>query len=298
MITKNRISFTLLLGLIAMALFFDLRSQSIGSIIVLHGTSSAGKSSTQRALKTLLGENFMVLSVDDYSWKAMINLAKELNLVSESMSLEEQQQICTKTDNVVFNQKQSDMAFWVQMMKDYYDDVHRLALEGHHIIMDTAFGVLQDGDIDYFRKIMIDVPVFTVLIYCSPEALAQHTYDRNCTVADVAQRRSVSIVLKTFCTMYKVSNHDQLPVSQLCLDDIKKALKIAEKNLIEMDTNLSLQQRNDILEDVLQAYIKAFELNLHDSVSISPKFSSDFMVDTGINSPAECSYQIKKAYES
>ena len=77
------------------------------------------------------------------------------------------------------------------------------------------------------------------MIYCSPEALAQHTHDRNCIVVDLAQRRNVSVVLKTFCTMYKVSQHDELPVAQLCLDDIKKALKIAEKDLIEMNPDQS-----------------------------------------------------------
>ncbi|MCX5924606.1 MAG: hypothetical protein NTZ68_04235 [Candidatus Dependentiae bacterium] len=269
-----------------------------GSVILLHGTSSAGKSSTQRALKKLLGENFMVLSIDDYGWKAMINLAKELNLINDSMSFEEQQRICVETDNIVFNQKQSDLAYWVEVMKYYYDDVHRLAIEGHNIIMDTAFGLLEDGDIDYFRKTMSDVPTFTVLIYCSPEALAQHTYDRNCIVVDLAQMRSISEVLKTFCTMYKVSECDELPVAQLCLDDIKKALKIAEKNLIEMNADQSLKQRTDILENVLQVYIKAFGLDLHDSVSISPKFLGNFTVNSGINSAIECADQIKKAYEA
>ena len=42
-------------------------------------------------------------------------------------------------------------------MKNYYGDVHRLALEGRNIIIDTSFGLLEDGDIDYFRKIMSDV---------------------------------------------------------------------------------------------------------------------------------------------
>ena len=50
----------------------------------------------------------------------------------------------------------------------------------------------------------------------------------------------------------------------------------------------------DILEDVLQAYIKAFGLDLHDSVIISPKFPSNFTVNSGVNSAIDALIRSKK----
>jgi len=62
-----------------------------GTLILLNGTSSTGKSSISRELNSLSNNSFKVMSSDDVFWKYMRNRLLNLGLILESTSIGEVQ---------------------------------------------------------------------------------------------------------------------------------------------------------------------------------------------------------------
>lgn len=228
-----------------------------GSLIVLQGTSSAGKSSIAQRLQTILPCDWSIVALDTFLGPELVSRAVQEGLIIDGMSELECQKIIADHIPELFSF--FDASVWRRIKVDTYAFVAKEICAGRHIILDT---VLQKDEFEVdscFMTHLKNFPVSIVLVYCSPFHLVEHTNIRN-DCGDFTQTRDLDRVLQMFCDLY-------VPVS--CDQD-----EFVDQ-LIEADM---LDQR---LRD------------LFGTVSIKPSFGSyDCIVNTGLMSVQACAERI------
>jgi uridine kinase len=262
-----------------------------GKIILLYGTSSAGKSSINRHLKNLLVDvDAVFVSVDEISWKPLIEQAKIFNLINDQMPKEEQYRIMMQHIDML------DVACgdqWVVCLKNFYDKVKQLALTHEYVVLDTVFYVDGDADAQYFLEQMRDIPKFCVLVYAPQDVIAQRVVQRN-TGMVVEQKRDVVYALTCLYDLYVPVSTEQDSIGVLTKQEVERAWKIIENYWIEF--GMSEQSIEKKITELKNLYEAKFFANQYDSVFIAPRFDYDMMVNTAKFSSQECAEQIKEAF--
>jgi chloramphenicol 3-O-phosphotransferase len=261
---------------------------STGNIILLYGTGSAGKSSISKCLEKFFVYDAAFVSVDEISWKPLIEQAKKFNLINDSMTTKEQFDIMMQHMDMLDSACSSQ---WIVHLKQFYDKVKRLAITHRYVIVDTVFYVDENIDTKYFLEQMKDIPIFAVLVYAAPNILAHRIVQRNTGLIH-EQKRDVIFAMSCFYDLYRpVANNG------LCLlrkQDVADALQIIQSYWLEtgMPENL-IQEKITFLQD---RYHKTFFLNETDCVDIAPRFTHDIMIDTGQLPAQKCAQLIYEKF--
>lgn len=267
---KN-VSNTLLDFLLAIALIILLITilpKKRGMVVLLNGTSSAGKSAILKELAKL-NSDYYILRYDDWFPAQVVQKAKELGWKEESNIdpwLFFHDYLAQQTGNYYFatevRQKlfPSDMAFY-QLALDRM-------LKGQNVIIDTVLEY--EKDYQQFFAAFNDFKTKKILIYCAFEVLLERVKQRN--VSGIPEEmRTAFRSFEQFPGMYKVQEHpDEIIIDVVKTSVMKKALDAAIQELIKENIPKPYIPR---LEEFKRNFIKQFKLDEKEEIALTPTHS-------------------------
>ena len=232
-----------------------------GVVIILNGTSCAGKSTLSKKLQSVLGKSSHIISSDDLEEEKKSALLKE----QEYISAEQNDQIDREA------------------IKQALSCAKKEAKNGKTIIVDAFIpheGYLQvlSGE----KKIM-------VLVYAPlPELLLRDRQRREVIERDAKkQDGALGYVLSSFLTLYKLAEKE----------DGKKIGTIKRSELEQFRDEISTQVEYSFVEASQRKIIAKFFTTGQKSVAIEPCFKHDYVVNISDQNDEESILFIKQYLE-
>lgn len=242
-------------------------SFSQGRVIILDGTSTAGKTSLAKSLLESFKKSeiiFDIVAMDDF--------------IVDVFELQKRKRLPQNEFIDLCNAR-------VELM---YKHVKDLAYSGKNVICDTTLICLQDykSTLRWFN-ILFGLDIYLVLVYCSFDVLVERLISRN-KEAILNNRpentRLITVVLKQFKDMFRVGNsYADFYVDDICKKKIDYALCLA-KDDIEKDFDFELFRRN-ILQN--------FDLHSKKSALLSTRIFYDLIVSSSKNNINFCTNLVK-----
>jgi chloramphenicol 3-O-phosphotransferase len=262
-----------------------------GSLIILNGTSSAGKSTLAKNLQQRLTRSYNIVSIDDFVYPQLLMMAQKLELISvETMQEQQIHQIIAENVGFILASfdKTNQAVNWETLKTGMYQQVVARVKNGENIILDTVLCCAEFESSSSFKTIMADISLCLVLVYCSPMVLVEHVLKRNAQ-DDYIQRRDVVRVIRSFCNMYEASTlkNDKKIVG--CLTDEQVAYLLDRINNSTSDVGCDKQKACQEIQKLLQ---ETFFTIVEDSVSIACRCPYDVCLDLGTMSFMQCAINI------
>ena len=254
-----------------------------GTIIVLHGTGSSGKTSISKILHQRLS-NSICISVDDFLWPALIQNGINRNLIQKSMPKQEQQR--TVLDNL--EQLSADLV-WFEIFKNLYQQTKLLTEKYSYVILDTVFGTLNQTDFNCFCNETENCSVFSVLVYCSPLHIAEHVIKRNST-KKLSENRDIFSHVRHFAKIYKPTPTTDEAIDTISKQELEKALHIVFNYLIQSGEKKS--KAKEKIKKLQDRYFDKFFKKNNQKVQLQANFPFDIMVNTAKLSSEQCTQLI------
>jgi len=235
-----------------------------GTVVILDGTSTAGKTSIAKHLVKLLGKTYEKIAMDDFVTKVFI------------------EQIDLQLPKDQFFQRVR------QRISDMYDKINECIDSGKNVLLDTVLSSI-DGQkaVSYGLERLQKCNVFMVLVYCPFAVVVERVICRNEQAIlenNLENFRSILAVLR-FADIYRpVKYVDEFFIDTLCRTDIEQAYGCSKKNYYEKD----LEKLGFVKADI----IKKFGLNDKEYVKITPRLAYDFIVDASEGTPKGCAKQV------
>lgn len=214
----------------------------MGSVILLHGTSSAGKSALLQELQKLNGQ-VVIFKIDDWFPGALTDKAIELGWTEETGIhpwFYLHQYMVEKTGEVFFDTELRDALF--TDASSFYQPVMNAVQDGKIAMVDTVL----ESDMwhkefdDYFAS----VPTFKVLVYCPLHEIVKRVAERN-KKGDV-EKRTTFQSFEQFSAIYGLHNGGTQAVDTVSSYVLLRALDDAIDELV--------------VEGVPAAYVPKLEL--------------------------------------
>ncbi len=240
-----------------------------GHVIVLDGTSTAGKSSIIKYLLPMLGNSYEKVAIDDFVTPVFLEQGKQQRSEKE------------------FLQRIHEVSGGM------YNKIRKLISEGKNVLVDTVISGLEgEKDREHFFEKLNGLKVFLVLVYCPLNVLAERINKRNEKALKEnkpkdTRSRSVALV---FDDMYKAQQSDnEVILGQLSRKDIELAYSNPKNELGETA---------EAFKQIKQNLISHFKLENKKVVNITSQLVYDCVVDTSKNNPEECAQQIKNCLKT
>gem|GEM_PF-1469738 len=263
------------------------------SVLLITGTSSAGKTLISKELATLLVEDVALLSVDDVLWNAVLEEANRMGIIHDGMSIELQQRLVMEHKREVFAVFLADD--WQLPKQTFNKSAKSLTDQYGHVVVDTVFGYRGNfDDRTAFMQVMENVSMFSVLVYCSPLKLAQHVIERN-GLSGHRQKRDLLFVMKQFPYLYQPAIAQEDSIAVVTQQEIDEALSMVLQHLQE-DGVVGVDVQKSI-DDIQKFYYETFGLESQSRVAITHRFKHDMVVNTGNLSLQQCAELIYAAYK-
>lgn len=234
-----------------------------GTIVLLNGTSSAGKSSIVQSLSHMYGDMYEVANGDTFL--ETYSFTKE----QESMPTDILQR---------------------QILGDLFLHVNKLAAEGKNVLVDV---VEFDDHYDYYCSILDCKNVIKILVYCPPDVLVDRVAERN-RLGEEKEKRPLNLSFAQFKNIYKVQESaDERVVDRIATSCIKYGLDKAVEEIRQLMKESGQQDIEANIESgVVKPFSEQFNLDTAQEIVLVPKHHWDLVVNTGIQSPQEAAQTI------
>lgn len=268
----------------------------VGTIILVNGTSSSGKSSIINCLKQQLQKGVAFISIDEIGWTPLLDEATERGLITSEMSNKEQYDVMYKNLDTLCVACEHKLIY----LERLYDRIQELALHHRYVVFDTVFYMNDYKDIALFWEKMKSFNVYSILVYCSPEIIAQRVMQRNAEAVAEQQRDLLSVV-KSFCLNYSPTFNQDDVVCFLKIQDIENLLCKVQTYLMKMGMTESLIQEKIVL--LSDEYKKRFfsglaqDLSTGCQIGIRAQFQHDIVINTGNVSSEDCAQIIAEHFK-
>lgn len=266
---------------------------TLGSIILLNGHGSVGKTSISSCLEKLFLDDAVFIGFDnEILWPHAKKEAVKLGLWNDNIPVEQQQKILMECRYKIIIEKN-----WLDFVQEF-NSLARLLVEKHrYVILDTVIGI-KDVDIDNgqdlfdFTQKMQGVDVFSVLVYAPPSVHAQYLVERN-KLPGYHNKRPVVSSMNDFFYVYAPATSDYV-VDILTQQEIENALTILRNYLTQQGEQESFI--NAKVSEIRELYCNLFFLTQDDNIAIAPSFVHDLIVDTGKLSSQQCAQLIYERF--
>ncbi|CAN5161959.1 hypothetical protein BH09DEP1_BH09DEP1_8010 [soil metagenome] len=244
-----------------------MKSKSPGTIILLNGTSSSGKSTVAKELQTL-APHAMFLKIDDYYDAEVLQTALNLGW-KENSGIDPwlflNQYLTRKTGNYYFDTEVRQQLFTAT---DFFYSKAKLAeTHGKTIFIDTVleYASAYQEAFDYFKASNF----FMILIYCPMQILLAHVQERNSS-GIAGEHRSAFLAFEHFKTMYKLKEHSDEPlVDMVNSGQLKESLQIAIQELVDQGNEDEYLPK---LEKFKEDFIAQFKLDQTTQIEITTQY--------------------------
>lgn len=249
--------------------------QAQGTIVIINGTSSAGKTSITKELQKIYGDSYVFVNADNFY---------DIYTVEHPTQKPESLYMCESFNALLLHVKQ-------------------LSLNGKNVFADI---VQSDDQYEHDFSILKCDKLVKILVYCPLDVIVEHVEKRN-TSGDKKEKRTISQAVAQFKDIYKIQESaadmiiDYIPTSR-----INRALQVAMQEInqyikteIYLDSPWKLTQKEAEQERgkwklFANQFIEQFQLDTHEKIALAPKHSWDLVLNTKISSSAECADAIKK----
>lgn len=239
-----------------------------GSIILLNGTSSSGKTSVSKELQKIL-PHAVFLQVDDYYDQQVIQTAKRLGW-KESSGIDPwlfiNHYLTKKTGHYYFDTQVRQQLFTASDF--FYSKAKSDAHQGKLVFIDTVleYDSAYQEVFDYFKKNNFSM----ILIYCPMSLILQRVQERN-SLGIPNEYRSPFLPFEHFATMYKLKeNPDEPLVDMVNTTKLKTSLGIAIQEFIDQGIASGYLPK---LQQFKNDFISRFNLDKHDMIAITSTYS-------------------------
>ena len=249
-----------------LGLFFrSHRMSQTGTLLLLNGTSSSGKSAILNSFQKN-HPDFKVFKIDEWFPDEMSQKAIELGW-QESSGMNPWIFLATyaeeKTGKPCFD-SEIRAALFPQLAIPMYTAAKKALQAGHNVVIDTVFEY--DPLYEKFSGFFAGFKCVKVLVYCPLDVLLERVEARNRSAVQ-GETRTAFQSFEQFPALYKVQEHvDEVIVDTVSAVSMKDALQVAVQELID----------NKIPDKYLPR-LQAFEqISLH-SLSLMDKIKSSLL---------------------
>lgn len=255
-----------------------------GTVILLNGTSSSGKSAILEEFCKLRSD-YTPFKMDDYwpaeftkkavalGWQKKSGIDPWLFLLDYATKVAGKPQLDIQVRALLF----------ADQIPDYYHAIKEKITQGNNVIIDAV--VESEKEFATFSTFFKNYKVHKILVYCPLDVLLQRVEERN--KSGVAhEMRHAFAALEQFPQIYKVQEHThEQVVGVLEARVIKEVLNKAIQELI--DKNIP-DAYVPVLEEFKYNFIRQFKLDEQEEISIVSKNEYNAIVNTGRQYPIEC----------
>lgn len=242
---------------------FQIFSNPKGQVVILNGTSTAGKSMLTKDMMKILGKSYEKVSIDDFFPEIFIE-QKVLKSPEEEFLKRLDQKIILM-----------------------YDKVKKIAQSGKNVIVDTVLSALRGAESEKLSfQLLEELNTTLVLAYCPLTTLAERVKQRNkkAFLENKEEGLRVFVDVVNFHHIYKVQESDkEICIDTLSFKDLEQVYKTTN------NTPYEAAKRSNTVKHQLLSY---FCLDINDSVNITPKLSYDYIVDTSKYDSQKCAQLI------
>jgi deoxyadenosine/deoxycytidine kinase len=221
-----------------------------GIIIILNGTSSAGKTTLVAALHAI-NDTLYVASIDTYM-------------------------------------RAHQHGSWETKCIGFYKEISEKAWAGHNVIVDTVLyhnnytkydALLKNHDGTSDRQPQ-PIKLIKILVYCPLDSIVAHVQARN-RGTNSLEHRSVHTAFVAFCSLYMLQNcaHD-IVIDTIDSSKTKAALHNACRTIHSKSPKYIKKQQK-----INRKIIHQFKLNSVDKMRLTPKHPWDLIVNTATDTP-------------
>jgi|SaaInlStandDraft_4_1057021.scaffolds.fasta_scaffold11061_1 chloramphenicol 3-O-phosphotransferase len=259
-----------------------------GTVILLNGTSSAGKSSIAQELQKTLGDSFEFVGIDKDVNEPNLNsiieyvqqktkeqvTPKNIDVIAEKLIKDG---VITQEEIEAFSNQTSTELFkqMIQKIKDFTKD-------GKNVIFDTLIGDEGEQEIVRAFEQFRGENVLFLLVYCPFQELAKRIAARN--IVGGMEQRTFTQVWCQFGGLYKAAKLGDTPI-------LETLSKKTVSDLVQLHARSEFEEEKEFNEFLLEL-LENLSLNNHETVQITQRYKYDLIVNNATQSPAECAQHI------
>ena len=231
-----------------------------GIIILMNGTSSAGKTTLLQALNAIY-DTYEAAHIDTYTRK-------------------------------------HTHGSWKTKCCGFYKEINETALTGKNVLVDTVlyhdnYEKYEDLLTSNDRNKNQPIKLIKILVYCSIDSIIDHVCKRN-QLPNSLDHRTVHKAFIGFLSLYTIKNATHKTVIDT-IDSIQTKIALQKAlGTIHPQAHKYLKRQNKMN----QKLIHQFNLNKAGKIMISPQHSWDLIVNTSNKTPEEVAQQIADFIES
>lgn len=265
--------------------------QTPATVILITGTSSAGKSSIMSELSKSLRDTYRIVKFDDFNSqpiKEKIAIDWGWDQKSPLKEFMRDYRARHKAASFIsqFSPADSNKEVHDLVYKGFFEYIKSRAFEGEDIIVDTVFEHVQQ--IDCFDSIMGKIHMLKVLVYCPLDVIAERVYKRNLSGKVEEQRNPLQALLQ-FPTFYKVQEGQEETV----LDVISsEKLRNAAREIIDQSLRELRQEQIAELEAFYSTFVQQFKLDKLPKITLVARRSYDIITNSSTHTPKEIAQRI------
>lgn len=260
---------------------------SAGTVILLNGTSSAGKSSIAQELKkALLPNNVEILSIDIVFYEVAREIIKERGYaVDPNKSWTE---LCESLpEELVLSEKE----IIPRAEKKLYEKIKHHAASDKYVILDAV--ICNTKHAEKWAVALDGLVVQKVLVYCTPTKLLEHVIQRNTDINEEEHRP----LTQPFFQFFKMFTIQKSGTDQYIEEINPQALEtLITKNFADPMPTMNegdLKRAKKVIENYQPKFAcKTGEQTI--KIVPEPFVTYDIVVNAGTSSAKECAQQIIK----
>jgi len=231
-----------------------------GTIILLNGTSSAGKTTLLQSLNAIY-DTYEAAHIDTYT-------------------------------------RMHNHGSWKTKCCNFYTEINETALTGKNVIVDTV--LYHDNYAKYEELLTSNIynkhqriKLIKILVYCSIDSLVDHVCKRN-QLPNSLDHRTVHKAFIGFLSLYTIKNATHKTLIDT-IDSIQTKIALQKAiSTIHPQAHKYLKRQNKMNQKI----IHQFNLNKSEKIMLAPQHSWDLIVNTSNKTPEEVAQQIANFIQS
>lgn len=237
----------------------------IGTIVLLNGTSSAGKTSIMKALQNIYGDSYSYLNGDEFADTYAV-----AHSMPDSMPRDEQNK---------------------QILSALFAHAKQLAISGKNVFVDV---VEFDDYYDHYCSILDCKKLVKILVYCPLDVIVDRVALRNISGQE-KEKRPLNLSFGQFAAIYKLQKSaDEVVVDRIATSRMRYALEAAaeEVRMLMKEAGVKAEEFEANIALFKQPLVEQFNFDGNDEIVLTTRHPWDLIVNSGIKSPAEIAHII------
>lgn len=243
----------------------------IGTVVLLNGTSSAGKTSIMYELQKIYGDAYQIVLLDDF---IRLYVLEHPEAIDSSIA------------------KDALQKHWDALFTLFYQHINTLIVSGKNVFVDTL--EYQD-EYELHTLLLAQTRIITILVYCPPHVIVEHVEKRNQS-GDEREQRAIGQAFRQFAEFYRVKESaEDVVIDRINTVLIKNALDKAKE---EIDLDVQHAPSDVALEKAMKNdqfylhFVQRFTLDEQQEIALVPTCSWDLIVNASVDTPWEIAQKI------